>query len=90
MYFLTFAKAFDTIDHDILLAKLVHYGICVQALQWISSYCRKQYIQYKETFSSYHTIKCGVPSILGPLLILLYINSLTGNAPGCALRLARG
>ena len=78
--FLDLSKAFDTIDHDILFAKLEHYGICGLALKWIKSYFsnRKQFVQFNRTCSSQQTIKCGVPqgSILGPLFFILYINDL--------------
>ena len=78
--FLDLSKAFDTLDHEILFAKLEHYGICDVALQWIKSYFsyRRQFVQINQTCSSTQTIKCGVPqgSILGPLFFILYINDL--------------
>ena len=78
--FLDLSKPFDTLDHQILITKLEHYGIRDVALQWIISYfsCRQQFVQINQTCSSMQTIKCGVPqgSILGPLVFIFYINDL--------------
>ena len=76
--FLDFSKAFDTINHTILLKKLSHYGIRGIALEWFRNYLknRNQYVYLNDHISSSKEINCGVPqgSILGPLLFIVYIN----------------
>ena len=83
--FLDFQKAFDTVNHDILLEKLYIYGIRDNAYNWIANYLtnRKQFITYDNYKSECQNITCGVPqgSILGPLLFLVYINDLAYISP---------
>ena len=78
--FCDLSKAFDIIDHDILLHKLVHYGLRGVVNDWLRSYLnnRKQYVELKHAKSRQNFISCGVPqgSILGPLLYLLYVNDI--------------
>ena len=78
--FVDLQKAFDTVDHRILLSKLCHYGIRGLVNKWFESYLanRKQFVSINGFESSTSSITCGVPqgSVLGPLPFLIYVNNL--------------
>ena len=75
--FLDFSKAFDTVDHVILLEKLSVYGDRGIAFPWFESYLknRRQFVTYNGVLSDSKVLQCGVPQgpILGPLLFFLFI-----------------
>ena len=78
--FLDFSKAFDTVNHQILLNKMYKYGIRGIAFKWMESYLsnRRQFVLFKDVKSEYATVTCVMPqgSIMGPLLFLLYVNDI--------------
>ena len=87
--FVDLQKAVDTVDHQILLAKLNHYGICGVSNDWFKSYLSNcnQYVSINGYESGLAAINCGVSqgSVQGSLLFLLYINDLNQAIKFCKI-----
>jgi len=90
MYF-DLRKAFDTVDHKILLQKLYGYGIPGIVHEWFRNCLlnRKQFVSINNIDSDLDHINCGVPqgSVLGPLLFLVYVNDIANASPNSGIRL---
>ena len=89
--FLDLSKAFDTVNHFILLSKLSHYRIVVMENFWFKSYLqqRRQIVYVNGVFPDIQAIKLGVPqvSVVGPILFLTYINDFSRATTNFSTRL---
>ena len=83
-FYIDLSKAFDSLQHDILLEKLAHYGLTNKAIALLKSYLsnHKQYVQLSDVRSSVRPISVGVTqgSILGPLLFSIFINDMVKSS----------
>ena len=90
---LDFSKAFDTLDHDVLLSSLHHIGMWNNTVEWFCTYLSNclQHVRYANEISDALPISHDVPkgSVLGPLLYIIYVNELLYQLPdGCAITYA--
>ena len=91
--FIDLTKAFDTIDHEIILHKMSYLGVDQAAIKWFSSYLsgrtQRCSVNAYGKLSTARTLSCGVPqgSILGPLLFLIYINDLPNSLQNAVPRM---
>ena len=82
--YLDIAKAFDCVNHDILLRKLEYYGFRANTLMWFESYLknRKQYVSIRQQCSDMYELNWGIPQggTLAPILFILFINDITSSS----------
>ena len=79
MILVDFEKAFDTLDHGVLLEKMKYFGFQASVIKWFEPYLsNRKFLVCIDVFSEAGTLKYGVPhgSILGPLLFVLYVHEL--------------